>query len=388
MTSEEAVPDSLLLSFFREGAKDLDACDLKEGDREAPQELTIYRKRVLEVQRGTLARVVADYDGVELEAAQGALKDQPRMERTDQSVKMAMMVMNGAARKAFARLVLHQECIWENNDNGRSLIRTGKIEKKALMEFCGLCNAMVMLEIVLKHLRDGSPMFKDTEEPERSEEIFPQKRLERLQRMMMRAVGYDPAFGTTELQRIFMTSASDGNEFDGDMQVHQMFANLGTMMNSAITNATMEITNPKLSDQDEGGHTRVVSVNYAEKIVEPGEWNPNQSIGAPMANSMQDATEEQKKQLMMAREAAAMQQAVLAELLQMGEDDRERKLKVAKQEHDKFLKKVMELPPGHERVEFMRSVDPETNRLLLMHKLWDHMLQANGGKPPHVHYRK
>uniref|UniRef100_A0A7S1DBP5 Uncharacterized protein n=1 Tax=Cyclophora tenuis TaxID=216820 RepID=A0A7S1DBP5_CYCTE len=205
--------------------------------------------------------------------------------------------------------------------------------------------------------------------------------------MMMRAVGYDSDFGTDEIKRIFFTTAEDGNEFDGDVQIHNAFATLGTQMNAAITNATMDITSSQLSDVDQGGHTRVVSTTYSEKVVGPG-WVPGQSIGAPTSDTMQSGDEMQQKTLKMAREAAALQQSVLSELLQMDEDERDSKLEKAKEVHDNFIKQVSELPPGPERVSFMTGMDPSINRQLLMYKLWTNMLQANGGNPPKVNFLK
>ena len=387
-----AISDSLLQSFFEEASEQLAACDLKDADRESAQELSIYRKRVLEIQRAALEKTIAaaNDSAVTIEAVQAELRNPQRMMAlTKTPVKGSMINFNAAARTAFSRLVLHQECVWENRLDQRNLISTGRIERKALVEFCGLCTNVVQLPIVLKYLADNTKMFDDVDDSDspatKDSElaVFPQKRLERIQQMMMRAVGYDSDFATAEVKRIFFTTATEGNEFDGDSQVHNLFANLGNMMQAAIMNATMLNQKEQLDD----GQTKVVSVNYSSRDVGPG-WDSSQSIGAPQAQSMSGGTSMQQTQLQAAREAAAMQQSILAELLQMDETIRERKLAEAKEAHNDFLKKAMDLPVGPERVQFMTSVDKDTNKLLLMHKLWANMLQQNGGKPPKMAYRK
>jgi hypothetical protein len=83
-----------------------------------------------------------------------------------------------------------------------------------------------------------------------------------------------------------------------------------------------------------------------------------------------------------------LQQEILGELLNMCDEERDAKLKLAKQEADKFIQQAMQMPPGPERVSFLRSVDPETQKLMAMHKLWGNMLAANGGKPPTMRYNR
>lgn len=54
----------------------------------------------------------------------------------------------------------------------------------------------------------------------------------------------------------------------------------------------------------------------------------------------------------------------------MSEGERTSKLQVAKQANDDFVRQAMEIPAGPERIAFLTSVDPETQQLLLIHKLW------------------
>lgn len=64
------------------------------------------------------------------------------------------------------------------------------------------------------------------------------------------------------------------------------------------------------------------------------------------------------------------------------EDRRTERLAYAEEVEKDFLANAMQLPAGPERIAFLRSVDPETQRLMVMRKLWHGMLAAHGGKPP------
>jgi hypothetical protein len=91
----------------------------------------------------------------------------------------------------------------------------------------------------------------------------------------------------------------------------------------------------------------------------------------------------QKQQLRMASQATVLQQELLEQLQSMNEQDRDQLLEQAAQVSHDFLQQATNLPPGQERISFLRSINPETSRLLAMHKLWSTtMLEQNGGKPP------
>lgn len=374
-TAAEPIPAALLLSFFQEATKELNTCDLSAADKEAVvQPKPVFRQRLLAVQRAALERVVANFEGFTADDVQAELKNAGNVK--DESLLQPMMEMNDAARLAFARLLLHQEVISERVQSPRTLIDSGKIERKALLEFFALCNTVVRLESVWEHLKDGKkPLFNEEDEapPDSGDAfmLFPQKRLEHIQRMVMRAVGYDPDFGTAEMQRIF---ASPENEFSDDGQVHAMFRNLGVNMNTVVTNASISSTS-QFNDQDEGGSTRVVSVSYSERVVDGEDTTATNNIGAPRQEAIHNP------QLQMAREAAALQQRILGELLSMSESERAATLEEAGAVQEEFQKDLQELAP-EERVAFVQQLQPDRQRLLLMHKLWTVMLQQNGGKPP------
>ena len=166
-------------------------------------------------------------------------------------------------------------------------------------------------------------------------------------------------------------------------------------MQMAIRTSMLQIQSKQdtdlLNDLSNGGNTRVVSVQYSEFEVDQYGNKIESKNNAPeqTIDERQQVTEEDKKrQLRMASEAAVLQQAILGELLSMDESQRDHTLKEAAQASNEFMQQVMALPMGQERIDFLRSVDPETSRKLAMHKLWEGMLQANGGKPPKMATRR
>ena len=130
---------------------------------------------------------------------------------------------------------------------------------------------------------------------------------------------------------------------------------------------------PTLSDQHQGGVTRVISVQYSE-VTEGstggvGAGGGGAAAGAPKAESL--ASEEERiQQIRLASKAQELQMQYMKELNGMDEVKRQSFLDRAKQVSDDFLRTVMELPPGQERVEYLRTVDPETSKLMTMYKLW------------------
>jgi hypothetical protein len=103
---------------------------------------------------------------------------------------------------------------------------------------------------------------------------------------------------------------------------------------------------------------------------------------------MEEQTDKiQQEQLRIAREAAALQQSILGELLSMEESERDDILATAKIAHDEFLAQVLEIPSGPDRVQFVTNIDPSVEKQLLMHKLWEKILAQNDGKPPTMRHQ-
>jgi hypothetical protein len=361
-----------MLSFFREATKSLKEVTCDESD-DCVRSLSFHRKSLLQVQLKCLTQVASDYyPQVTVEQVQQALKDLGSSQHVDAHVKEAMDSMNDAARLAFCRLVLREECRWETTKAPRTLNRgDSPMTRSDLIEYAGLCNGVVRLPNVQKHLSDGSKLFSDLPS-ETPAPIFPQKRLEHIQQQLLRAIGFDIDFGKKEIQRYFFPPTDESI----DPELVHILNQLSSNMTVAITNASME--GPVLSDRDQGGVTRVVSVMYSEKIVSP-DGREISTTGAPTQESIVEQTEQQQlAQLRMARQAASLEQSILGELLSMSEADRQAELDLARNAHEDFVSRAMEIPAGPERISFLTSVDPDRQRLLVTHKIWANMLAGNG----------
>ena len=360
------IPSSLLICFFQEAASSM----AEYESEECVCSLSVHRKALLQVQLSCLSRVVANYDSVTVEQVQNSFKDLGASTNMDTEVREAMQAMNEAARVAFCRLVLHDECRWNSTKTPPRTLNRGEkpMSRADLVEYAGLCNGVVRLPNFQKHLKDGSKLFYNVETPS---PMFAQKRLDRIQELLLRAIGFDIDFGKKEIARYYQ-----GDEAL-DTELTQLLNQLSSNMTVALTNASLEGT---LSDQDTGGVTRVVSVSYSEKIVSP-DGREISTTSAPAHESIREQVEDQQLlQLKMARQAASLEQSILDDLLALSEEDRLAKLEMAKQAHDDFVTRAMELPSGPERISFLTSVDPDTQRLLLIHKLWTKKLEENDGK--------
>lgn len=452
VVASPAAPDEVILLFLESATKalvDLDCRKEFEDTCGSRGYLTLGdgRKLLLNQQQSCLHRAVFAYQHqhqqhhnsnqpeVEVERVQERLAKLKQESDISPSLQNAMVTMDDAARLALCRLMMYSELQLEkkkmkkqSTDSSsiveRALQTTGNLERSKLMEFIALCQTAVRWKQVQQHLQTGEPLFggggstADTDDGETVDTLdqeinhsqlpsamkFPQARLEHIQRCMSRAVGIDPKFTTSELKRIFFDkSTASSNEFSNDKEVLLCFEQLVSQMNVAVTNASLNSPEQLLlSDKDQGGFTRVVSVQYSE--VNLGGQGKNQnsetdqeeddtnggamlsnntlswrnvstvSTAAPRQELMQqedDLTDDQKKrQLRLASEAAKLQQTLLNELIQLPPQERNRQLERARQCSDIFLKQVATLPPGPERIVFLQSIDPETSRLLALHKLW------------------
>ena len=323
----------------------------------------------------------------------GGLQNEPDL---SPELGLAMEDMNDAARVGLACYVLYNEEKQLETSSSRILQDEGRLERTKLMEYFVLCKSSLKLQCVVKFMSmksSGDSIFekKDTEskEPTSSSMMFPQSRLEHVQRLLAKGLGWNPVFVTSELTKIFVEKSGDIDYDYYDNEVMVMFQQLVEQMKIAIQTAMLQIRSRQdtelLNDLSKGGNTRVVSVQYSEFEVDQNGTKIESKNNAPEKNidERQHLTEEdQKRQLRMASEAAIMQQSILGELLSMDEDKRNHALWEASEASSKFMKEVMALPMGQERIDYLRSIDPLTSRKLAMHKLWEGMLQANGGKPP------
>ncbi len=381
------VPDDLLMQFFEEATKALG--HVASGDRPPTQlSLSNCRGHVLEIQRSVLRQTVQDYNRhhasfITGDEAQACLAGLSHM-IADSSLGKARTKMEEAARFALCRLVLYTETNWSNEVH-RELQTEGSLERSKLLDFIALCHTAIKLPSVQKYLADGTPLFErdhvpcfQTHAAEVEEEPtamkFPQMRLERIQRYIAKAIGWAPEFTTKELRRLFFVQG-ESSEFANDTEVINRFHQLILDMSAAISTASLQASTSELSDLAEGGVTRVVSVKCSdvavERIADDDERSPF-LVSAPTRMTIDPilSDEEQKRQLRIASEATRLQQEIVEELKNMTEEQRKQELAEAKRAAEEFLKTTMTLPPGSERISYLQSIDPQTSRLLAIHKLW------------------
>jgi hypothetical protein len=405
------IPQDLLLNFFQEACKDMNDCKIQ-----GPFSLVDLRNFLLTNQRFCLDRVVDEYN---LEHKDNAIKwTSPKVQdclrnlkaqEMDDNVREAMEAMNTTARLAFCRLVLYSECLRQQesepdeSSSGKphtNLEKEEPIQRSQLLDFCGLCSAATRLPMVQNYVRDGTDLFhNDTDtsatpmlptvtddNPSRN---IPPYRLDMIQRLFFRAVEVDPDHGMAEIKRIFFSGENSHDELANDAELVTTFQAAVTRMNTMLTDILQQqqqASMAKLSDFNDGGVTRVVAVEYSEKIIDNtgnvAESGSNR-LGPVATQAMeQHSSQQQQEQFDVARQAGALQQEILGELFSLPEQHRQEKLAEAEKAEKEFLAKAMELPAGPERITFLRSVDPETQRLMVMRKLWLGMLAAHGGKPP------
>eukprot|EP00565_Helicotheca_tamesis_P002500 CAMPEP_0185723834 /NCGR_PEP_ID=MMETSP1171-20130828/539_1 /TAXON_ID=374046 /ORGANISM="Helicotheca tamensis, Strain CCMP826" /LENGTH=443 /DNA_ID=CAMNT_0028391589 /DNA_START=26 /DNA_END=1357 /DNA_ORIENTATION=+ len=437
------VPADVLLAFFKDATTLMENHPQKEtlphlmSDEDAiPPTLEKQRQVLLGVQVSALERAVADYnsntskgDDVTVESAQLALRElggggetkliEPFDDESKQNLTLAMSVMNDVARVAFARAVLMLEFQWDQkmSDEGEgdgqdtSNIRnlrgagegTSSIDRAHVLEFCGLCNVAVKIPQVQRYLRDGTDLLLLFDETTNGDEGAVEKaantktenslstakdRLENIQKVILRALGYEPQFAMDEFRRLFLSKESD-TEMD-DLELVDIFSKFVQSMMVVLTNATLGIStdfNGLPSDKDEGGVTRVVSVQQSEAFVDVGggdDGRPNGHTVAPPPRATMEQQRDafQKEQIEMARQAATVREGMLGELIAMDEKEREATLKDAKERHDSFMEQANQLPEGPARFMLMARLDKETQRALVIHKLWEKMLEENGGQAP------
>ena len=383
------VPDEFLLLFFQNASKALADLDCRAEIGETLWVLADCRRCLLDKQRSVLNRSVAGFNSdrassfhitdEQVQQRLAKIKTEPSL---SPEILESMEKMNESARLALCRLVLYTESHSKEDPDSRDLQREGNLDRSRLLEYIALCRTAIKLECVQNHLTDAAiPLFEDLPPPDADEPTafkLPQTRLEKIEGLIARAVGWHHDFATNGIKRIFLTPGP--NEFSDDKEVIILFQQLVMEMRTVVMQASLQANQKPMSDTDQGGVTTVVAVNYSE-VGEEGEANLSQ---APRQSSIDPSLteEEQKRQIRIASEAARLQQALLEELLNMPETERAAKLREAKNASDDFLKRAMDLPVGRERIAFLQSVDPRTQKLLAMHKIWNGLLLANGGKVP------
>jgi len=437
----------LLFSFFAEATRALETCQTDE-----PLTLPECRSLLLRVQQDCLQKVVDDHNNnnnasvssdhplLNCSEVQGALaslsatydssckevdnadKDKDptgKQQQQQQLLYQAMEEMNHTARLSFARLILTSEClrlgVVSFNDDiimdattitAARPLKTCRMMRHEMLEFCALCQAAIQLETVQAHIQDAGQVLeflpattdsisgsdKRHQNAKNNQTILlpPMKRLETMQRLLLQALGYDADIGLTELAR--QVQMEDGND---DVELVQVIRQTTALLLEGVLGDTttqgQKYDNMLLSDQDQGGVTRVVSVQHSESIVILGGSNDNDdndggqppsamsSATAPISQSMRqireeddenDYDEQQQRDLQMAREAAKLRASMVQELLQLNDLDRTELLERAQQALQTFQEDALQIPPGPKRIEFLRNMDAHTQKLLAMHRIW------------------
>jgi len=434
MTSDtgrvNGVPREVLLSFFLTATEALKLLDAPE-----PVNLTECRSLLLQQQRDCLDQVVREYnDGhvksttLDTTVVQQSLS---QIDPHDETLQEHKEMMNTNARLAFARLVLKSECqrtstvslnkINQNECVTRAL-QTSQMTRSAMLEFCALAVAAIQLKSVLAHVRDSrEPLWLESndltntnnsnnqgeQQNEFSSTPPPMKRLENLQRLLLQAIGYDADMGLKELARQIQMEGND------DVELVETIRRSTTNMTQAVLGSASTSIAPLsnhpgllLSDQDQGGVTRVVSVQHSETLVQvvndeeggaPQAVEVSGTAAAPVSQSMRDEEGERSRsfvgtdinatrvisqlsggatnsnnqqQLQMAHEAQQLRQSLVQELQKMSNTERTALLHKAEQALHDFQSRALEVPPGAERIEVLRSMDDNTKKLLTMHRIW------------------
>mmetsp|Transcript_197 Transcript_197/g.296 ORF Transcript_197/g.296 Transcript_197/m.296 type:complete len:651 (-) Transcript_197:45-1997(-) len=310
--------------------------------------------------------------------------------KIQQDLLMNMSEMNHHARNAFVRSVLWSEMQWIKTremdharlqmvvnfetDRRESLKRSNDgipMDRKTVLEFCGLCNTAIRMEEVERYLKFGHEILDriDNEEQEhdvaRSQNLSVHQRIILLQQLMLCAVGFEPNFGGQELHRIMSSDLSNDDELNN--VIASYFINMQLFAKSVGED---EGITEGLSDMKHGGVTKVVSVKYSEKFVDQ---DPSAgAYDAPNPATMEhNSDEKQWQELKLAAKAASMQKEILDELLDLDDAEREIRLQQARESHELFVQQCMSLAPGPERVAFLQNIQPEQQKILLIHKLWE-----------------
>ena len=423
----EPVPTSLLLDYFHRSTEVLGryarkSVLIRSNVEEQPPSIEELRRLLIQVQMDVLHDVVNDYNSstnnadnnsskdiaMSIENVQLALRkvgqnEDDEDDDADDTLRQPMQQMHNAARNAFARSVLTSyqldldSYVHNTEDEEATSVCDRYATRQELLEYFGLFIVAVEIDEVQCYISSGEPIdfsgnAASLQQAKAREASIssPEKRLSLLQSLILRAVLgqsviQDPiAFVVEAATRILSPDDTNAEQWtnNDDEEFSQALDNYMSAIRVCRENASAF---SNLSDYDQDGVTRVVSVKYSEKSYEE---NTTASM-PPQSSFMTEHKEsEQRKDLVLARRAAEMQQTLLAQLLMMEDAERLHTLREAKEAHDEFLHEALSIPSGPQRVLFVQSVDEEKQKKLIMHKLWESMLASNGGVPPTIHHHQ
>ncbi|KAI2490700.1 hypothetical protein MHU86_23861 [Fragilaria crotonensis] len=401
--SVPTVPTALLVSFFEKATEEL--VSLSWDSSNSSMTLSDFRILILKTQQSALSSVVQDYqqkppssastnntdtdseEVITVEQVQNQLQSLETHVDYATRLERPLRNMTMAARQASARLVLQQALKNQQQQSVRSTkFSSPPLTRTAVLDFCGLCQAAVQLDAVQEFLscRFSSPIVRGNNHPTLrlydtdvvGKFAFPHERMQYIQKLFFTALGYHADTANQQLQGLV----------EGDAELEQIFTDTIHQLRQVLAVATMHMQQEELNDFEQGGVTRVVSVTHSNSNHDDNEMP--QTIG--MVRSDQDNNdnndgEDNDMTVRMARDTAALEQTLLAQLLQMDSDERTLVLEQARVAHDELMAALSNLTTPSERVAYMTSstaLSKETRKLLLLHQIWQGLLDRNGGQPP------
>ncbi len=189
-----------------------------------------------------------------------------------------------------------------------------------------------------------------------------------IQKEMLECCGIEADFGVSQLGQL-------RENFSGDEEVMARLEAFVKSMGDASSRACKGAETMGKIEHDDGV-TRVASVKHTE--IDPEAPADRGEIRGEMRER------EQKRELAAAREMAAVQQGILAELLKMDEDERNEVVAKAEIAHIEFVRRTNEIEDVGEKVLFMRTIDSGLQKQLIQFRLWQEMIKNNGGVPPQI----
>ena len=262
-----------------------------------------HRLSILQVQQSCLSQVLDDYNQAHSSSSSllSLNEVQVQLQRMETHVEYhtlqpSMQRMTQAARQALARLVLQQQ-LQISTPRQRPGTREGligsfgflstmtmtltstptqqqqqprRLTRTAVLDFCGLCQAVVLLGPVQEFLASRGPNGPDdalklydmvvianttNDDTHHKKLLTPQERLHYIQTLLFHALGYpDADSANQQLARVI----------EGDAELEQLFFETMTQLRSVLRHATHQLQTHELNDFEQGGVTRVVSTSYPE----------------------------------------------------------------------------------------------------------------------------
>ena len=318
--------------------------------------ITEIRQRILDTQRAVLDTFPAALEPSTIESY---------------SQHPAAQELNTAARATLARLVLHlprPTAFADDTEDDRDTV---------WLEFCGLCQAVVTLEGTMEFLMHGNnnndvATTPSSFAPHFPVQKFPFQRMQSLQEHCMAVLGVDPAVGRRQLALRVGTSDTDNDP------VRLAFAELSLTVQTILEQTSQQVL------MSEGGTTRVIRVEHS--LV--GEGDETVATTARTESMVRDSYDGGDDKITTAPYPATSQleQALLGELLTMRDEVREERLLEASETAHRVLTKVQAMTSMEERVQYLTSLDADTQKSMAMKKVWDTRVLAasKDGQPPTI----